>query len=373
MFRRKAPKIVISGYYGFDNCGDEAVLLAMIHCLRRLRPDLRIVVLSNNPARTAKLYGVKAVNRWKPLAVIKALLGCRLFLSGGGSLLQDATSQRSPRYYLWVIWLARRLARKTMIYGQGVGPLTNRKTRLKTAKVFNRCQEITVRDQGSAQLLEELGVEQNIRVACDPVMALSYEDVDRGEIKDILRDMGILDEQGRKKKPLLLVVVRCWADNRHLAPVAQLLDAQARRGNWDVLLAPAHFPVDMEAVDKIGNLMTERLYCLGTSLTARQFLALTAYADKVFAMRLHGLICAMAMGAPMLGLSYDPKVTAFMEQAGLSDFCLSYEDFDWETADDLLEEMETMPLTLRKEQENRRQELQKQAWAMAERAIELLS
>jgi polysaccharide pyruvyl transferase CsaB len=373
MFRKKAPKIVISGYYGFDNCGDEAVLLAMLHCLRKLRPELRIVVLSNNPAKTAAAYGVKAVNRWKPLSVIKALLGCRLFLSGGGSLLQDATSQRSPRYYLWVIRLARLLAAKTMIYGQGVGPLTNKKNRLKTAKVFNRCHEITVRDGPSAALLKELGVERDIQVTCDPVLALSYQDIDRGEIKDILRDMGILDGKDRKKKPLLLVTIRCWGDNRHLAPVAQLLDAQARGGNWDVLLVPAHFPGDMEAIDKIGNLMTERLYCLGVSLTARQFLALTAYADKVFAMRLHGLVCAMAMGAPMLGLSYDPKVDAFMEQAGLSEFCLSFEDFNWETAGDLLEEMETMPLDLRKRQESRRQEMQKLAWATAQRAVELLS
>lgn len=372
MFRRKGPKIVISGYYGFDNCGDEAVLLAIIHCLRQLRPDVRIVVLSNNPEKTAELYGVKAVDRWKPMAVAKAFVGCRLFLSGGGSLIQDVTSERSPRYYLWVIRLALLLAGKTMIYGQGVGPLTNEKNRQATAKVFNRCHEITVRDVQSAKLLKELGVEKNIRVACDPVMALSYADIDRQEIKDVLQEMDILDGKGRKNKPLLLAVIRCWEDNKHLAAVAQLLDAQARSGGWDVLLAPAHFPADMEAIDKISNLMTERLYCLGKSLSARQFLALTAYADKVFAMRLHGLIFAMAMGTPMLGLSYDPKVDAFMEQAGLAGFCLPYEDFDWEAANDLLEEMETLPLSLRREQENRRREMQQQAWQMAEQAVELI-
>ena len=97
---KKNPKIVISGYYGFDNCGDEAVLLAMIHCLKTHRPDVRITVLSDNPKKTQEMYGVKAVNRWKPLNIALAIFSCNLLISGGGSLLQDATSSRSLRYYL---------------------------------------------------------------------------------------------------------------------------------------------------------------------------------------------------------------------------------------------------------------------------------
>jgi polysaccharide pyruvyl transferase CsaB len=297
---------------------------------------------------------------------------CRLLISGGGSLIQDVTSARSPNYYLSVIFGANALGKKTMIYGQGVGPITREANRARTARVFNKCHAITVRDSQSAALLKELGVEKEIQVTCDPVMALSYEDVDREEIKDNLAEMDILDKTGRKRKPLLLVAVRNWKEDKHLAPVAELLDAQARMG-WDVLLAPAHFPRDMEAINKIANLMTERLYCLGKSLTASQFLALTAYADRVFSMRLHGLIFAMAMGVPMLGLSYDPKVDAFMAQAGLERYCLSYEDFDWETAEFLFEEIEASPLDSRQWQETRRQEMQEVAWDMARKAVALLN
>ena len=369
--RKKGPKIVVSGYYGFDNCGDEAILFAMIHCLRKLRPNVRIVVLSNNPEKTEALYGVKAVNRWKPAAIAFELLTCRLFISGGGSLIQDVTSTKSLNYYLMVILGASLLRKRVMIYGQGIGPILNEKNRIRTAKVLNRCSGITVRDVRSAALLKEIGVKADIRVTCDPVMALSYEDVDREDIRDDLQEMNILDDRGRKRKPLLLVMIRNWKDNKHMRPIAELLDVQARMG-WDVLLAPAHFPEDMDSMNAIGNLMSERLYCLGKSLTASQFLALTAYADRVFSMRLHGLIFAMAMGAPMLGLSYDPKVDGFMEQAGLQRYCLPCDDFDWETAEYLLEEMEASPLESRREQERRRQEMQEQAWDMARKAIELL-
>ena len=370
-FRRKGPKIVISGYYGFDNNGDEAVLLAIIHCIRKFRPDAQIVVLSHNPEQTSALYGVKAVDRWSPFAVAKELWRCPLFISGGGSLIQDVTSVKSAGYYLSVIWLATILAKKTMVFGQGVGPLTDSKNRERAAKVLNRCDAITVRDSHSAQFLAELGVKQDVFVACDPVMAFSYADVDRDEVKACLQDMNILDSAGRKRKPLLLVTIRNWKDDGHFGPIASLLDTRARAG-WDVLLVPAQFPADMAPIDKISNLMTERLYCLGKNLTPRQFLALAAYADKVFSMRLHGLIFAMAMGVPMLGLSYDPKVDAFMEQAGLSRYCLPYETFDWETAEYLLEEMETLPLDALQKQEDRRRELNGAAWEMAQRAVALL-
>ena len=371
IFRKKGPKILLSGYYGFDNCGDEAILLAIIHCLKRLRADARITVLSDKPEKTEALYGVKAVNRWGFAAVLRELLTCRLLISGGGSLIQDVTSVKSPKYYLAVILGALLLGKKVMIYGQGVGPLTNKSNRAWATRLLNRCHEISVRDAKSAEVLRELGVTRDIKLACDPVMAMSYEDVDRGAIRNILQEMNILDSTGRKQKPLMIAAIRSWKENKHMAPVAELLDSQARLG-WDVLLVPAHFPADMEAVNEIGNFMSERLYCIGQSLTAYQFLALSAYADRVFSMRLHGLITAMAMGAPMLALSYDPKVTAFMEQAGLARYCLTYDDFDWETAEYLLEEMEASPLESRQEQEKRRREMQAQAWGLAQIAIGLV-
>jgi len=92
-------KIVISGYYGFGNAGDEAILEAMVRDLRALAPGARLVVLSADPAATAARCGVEAVPRMHLPSVLGALRGADLFISGGGSLLQDATSWRSVPYY----------------------------------------------------------------------------------------------------------------------------------------------------------------------------------------------------------------------------------------------------------------------------------
>ena len=330
----KGARVVISGYYGFGNCGDEAVLLAAIHCLKELKPDIEITVLSNNPAETSERYGVNAVQRWSPLKVLSAILSCDMLISGGGSLLQDVTSSESLIYYSAVIQCAQFFGKRVFIYSQGIGPLLKKMTRYHVARVLSRCCEITVRDERSAALLTEIGVKRPVTVTSDPVMALSREGFKLADIDTMLATLGISaanSGEGDRARPLLLAIIRPWAEDSHIAPIANYLDIQVSDG-WDVLLVPAYYEQDLDILTKIGQRMTQRHHILKETLTAHEFIALVASADCVLSMRLHGLICAMAMGVPMLALSYDPKVEAFMEQAGLERFCYKYDEFNSKAA-----------------------------------------
>src|SRR5262249_3273949 len=138
-------RVVLSGYYGFDNLGDEAVLAATVAGIRQMRPAAGIVVLSADPHGTARTLGVEAGARARPGDVAGALRGCDVFLSGGGSLFQDATSWRSPWYYLGVLGLAQRLARRTAVYAQGIGPLSGRAVRLAARRLLNAVDLVIVR------------------------------------------------------------------------------------------------------------------------------------------------------------------------------------------------------------------------------------
>jgi len=370
----KAAKIVISGYYGFDNCGDEAVLLSIIHCLKKLSPEVKITVLSANPENTRELYGVNAVNRWNPVVAGLELLRADLLISGGGSLIQDVTSARSPRYYLGIIKMALLLRKKVMIYSQGVGPLLHEQNRASTSKIFSRCHAITLRDSSSAKLLEEIGVTKKIKVTCDPVLALGRENVCTGITAELLLELGISGKDGKKEKPLLFVSVRNWKSGSHFKPIAEALDAVAADG-WNVLLVPAHFPEDAEASRTVLSLMSSKPLFIDRCLTAREFLALTSIADKVLSMRLHGLICAMAAGTPMVGISYDPKVDAFMEQAQMAENCLPYDDP--QLKNEVLKRLglpqanSASPASLPPDFERRRRELSQLAWDSAKIAINL--
>ena len=93
-------KILISGYYGFANAGDEAMLTAIIESLRQVEKNVELTVLSGNPEDTAAKHQVCSVYRFNPLGIIRAMKDSELIISGGGSLLQDVTSKRSLLYYL---------------------------------------------------------------------------------------------------------------------------------------------------------------------------------------------------------------------------------------------------------------------------------
>ena len=116
-------KIVLSGYYGFDNIGDEAVLFSIITALRKEIKDVHITVLSNNPDKTKALYGVESVNRWDIKAVARSIKESDLLISGGGSLLQDVTSSKTIPYYLAIVKIAQFYKKKVVFYSQGIGPV----------------------------------------------------------------------------------------------------------------------------------------------------------------------------------------------------------------------------------------------------------
>ena len=97
--------ILISGYYGFDNIGDESILRTLVSSLREHIPDCSLTVLSHNPASTREKYGVEAVERMSPMAILRAVKKCDMLISGGGSLLHIfvVSTFASAGHFAWLL------------------------------------------------------------------------------------------------------------------------------------------------------------------------------------------------------------------------------------------------------------------------------
>jgi polysaccharide pyruvyl transferase CsaB len=150
-------RIVVSGYYGFGNTGDEAILSSIVQHLGRAG---ELVVLSAYPRRTAAEHGVRAIGRLDLPAIGRELSGAALFVSGGGGLLQDATGPGSVPYYAGLLKLAQWRGVPTMIMGAGIGPLGTALGQSLTGMAARRCRTNAVRDEASALILRALGVEE---------------------------------------------------------------------------------------------------------------------------------------------------------------------------------------------------------------------
>jgi len=304
-------KVVLSGYYGFGNLGDEAILYSMVQSLKNLDPNLEIVVLSHDPAGTEKTLPVKAINRWKALEIVKALRQADLLISGGGSLFQDTTSAQSLLYYLGILELARVLGRPRMVYAQGIGPLERSWARYLTAKVLDRVQLITLRDSPSHVLLQELGVRRpEVKVTADPVLGLKVSDFNLEVGREKLLRLGL--EVGCK--PLAGFSLRYWPlSEAALQSLAQAADYLIDQG-FEVLFLPFHFPRDVEALWQVQRLMDRPATVIKEKLSLEDVLGIISSLKLLVGMRLHALILAAVLGVPFIGLSYDPKVEAFCRQ-----------------------------------------------------------
>lgn len=308
-------RIVISGYYGFNNVGDEAVLYSMLRTLRAQQADLKVTVLSGDPEKTARNYGVQAVNRWNIKEVWQALRECRLLISGGGSLLQDVTSSRNVLYYLGIVQLAKMMGKKVMFYAQGVGPVSRRLSQEAIRRVVNQVDLITVRDEASKALLLQLGVTKpEILIKADPVLGLYAKEMDRNQGLKYLEKNGVQPAEGAP--PVIGISVRDWHQYQgYKKALAKVGDRLVKEG-YQLVFLPFHFPDDIAPSREIVNLMEEPATVIRDQLGVVEMLGCLSPMHLLIGMRLHSLIMAAVMGVPVIGISYDPKVEAFLKSIG---------------------------------------------------------
>lgn len=300
--------ILLSGYYGFDNSGDDAILKAIIKDIRKKSPKLDIVVLSNNPKKTETMYSVRAINRFKFNELIKGIRNTSLLISGGGSLLQDVTSTRSLLYYLAVMTLAKMSRKPVMVYANGIGPINKPGNRFLTRVILNSVNLITLRDEDSKTYLRNMKIKnKNIVVTADPVFTL-----DRAP-KNVIENIFIKEGIPRDKK-FIGISIRPWKPAVNLVEViSKVIDYLTERYNVNIILIPMHYPEDLDISNKVlANVDKSSCFVIKNQYTVEEIMGITKELDMIVAMRLHSLIYAATQEIPMVGLVYDPKVEGIL-------------------------------------------------------------
>ena len=311
-------RVLISGYYGFGNVGDEAVLQSMVQGLRRVDPSIEITVLSVVPQLTKELNQVNAIHRFDWKKIFFTMLRTDVFVSGGGTLLQNATSTRSFLYYIGLILLAKFMRKRVVIFAQGFGPLKGIFSRTLARMVLNRVDLITLRDRVSYREIARLGVRKpKIYVTADPSLILKTPPVKEGQ-----KVLGL--EGVRSGRPLLGIAVRDVPRNKEekiYKSLAQVIDWLAQEHKYSPVFVLFQCPQDMQETSKVINHMQEKSSVIFRMCRPEEMLALISNFDLLIGMRLHSLIFAAMNQVPMLGIAYDPKVRSFMKK--IEQRCLS--------------------------------------------------
>ena len=301
-------RLLLSGYYGFDNFGDEAILRVFVDEWRRRRDADEITVLSSNPRMTRARYAVEAISRVDWLAIRRAVKRSDLVVSGGGGLLQTATSVRSLVYYASIIREAARAGKPATIFAQGIGPL-NYLGRQIVRRACARVERATVRDGASLQMLRALLPAADVKLAADPVFLASTSA--SADARERLAREGIRADAG----PLVAVFVRRGALlERMISDVAAAVDRLETEHGAHAVFVPMQLPEDADAaVAVIRRCKTTPVLLVGGYDLAAMS-ALLSQCAGVISMRLHAIVLAARLGVPFLVIPHDPKLRALADE-----------------------------------------------------------
>ena len=355
--------ILIAGYYGLDNIGDEAILAGMINSLKKYIPRANISVFTNDANVTNNLHNVHTVEQsfkkgiptffkngilnGEFSKIYKAIDNCDIFILGGGSLLQDLKFYYLPALYS-LLSLAHIKGKITVVYGIGAGPIDTRLGKLLSKIILNNTDLVTVRDSMSKTVLDNCGV-NNVIQTVDPAFGIDIPNENEIELA--------ISNEKKSNKNVVSATLYNWLHDSDLFsnPTKESLDLKFRRQcaaniynriideyAVDFIFIPT-VKNDFEGYKEINKLISSNE---GSSVKEyrNNFLhifSLISMSDVLVGMRLHSMIIATIMGVPFVPVSYCGKVKSYLELLDMSDFCLDVENIvESDFEDDLLNNFE---------------------------------
>lgn len=342
----KPVRIVVSGFYGANNTGDELILSSLIQNFSRKYPNLHLTVCTNNVVNTTLTHGVAAVLRTDLYGNELLIQQADLFILGGGGLFHDYSFNVSggiPDFfndfthsitgYGTLPTMAKIHGTPVMFFSLGIGPLNNPDAKKMIKFLCDQADIITVRDYDSEVLLNALPAysKKTILVA-DPTFLLELPELNKDDLIKHFQDLKIEANQA------VGVSLRNWFDfPLYLQQrFAELLDWIIEEFNLTIIFIPFQFLKsghDRDIQQKIGALMRNKQHIYSYENTGDyvELLQLLSQVKIMLSMRLHGSILANLMGTPAIGFSYDPKIQAHFKEMECEQLLMPLE-FDLDVA-----------------------------------------
>ena len=280
-------KIVICGYYGHKNLGDEAIFSVINKKLREIYPGADIhIINSKNPFKNAL-----------------AMWHTDLFIFGGGSLLQNSTSNASLFYYLAIIHIAHAFAKRTIMLSNGIGPIENRYfSRNILSKIIAKSVDafdfISVRDTDSQKSLAKMLPHRKIHLIRDPAFSFAPQ-------------ISKTDKSNAKKECFVYIPCARGLNKSKISLVDLTKSLRKLEKSFEipvaiVVLNPEE---DLQVAKELSkHLENSKILCPGTP---SELFSILKNVKFVISQRYHGTLFSYLCQIPTLSISNDPKMHAF--------------------------------------------------------------
>jgi len=305
-------RVLVSGYYGFGNLGDEALLTVLIEVLQDrfgLSGDA-ICVLSATPTDTSQRHGIGTIPRTSLWAFRRELTRSDLFISGGGGLIQDETSRRSAGYYLGLLhWAQRHMP--VVIMGQGLGPLNSGLTQRWAYRTLPNARAALVRDEASVRLLRRWDMPADRLFRSADLTFLRWRTSPNGDrASGSGREPAFAEPPNADHAPYMLVALRGDHADASRSRLRDSLQELADHCGIRPAFMAMHRHEDRAPLERLaGELSFAPPVLDPANVETLETLRCFRGAEMVIGSRLHALIFAMLVRRPFLALGTDHKLT----------------------------------------------------------------
>lgn len=308
--------VVLLGYYGFENLGDDLMMEGAANALANHPWVSRVVVFrASGRAPASSRSGVRFADVSGKTGKIRLLLEIaradRVIWGGGTCIYEpDDRDLSGLRFLAFVARACRTLGRPLALCGVGIGRLSSAAATAVAQAILEDAGWLSFRDAGSARLAEELGADPGrIRLGGDlfflsvPVRSLARErhvlrTVSFSGVHHYAGDTGIVDRYAQ--------ILRGWLSEPELEIVFLPLHRGSRSDEAFHGALARHLPVGRYRFAQAGD-----------PLAGAEALG---QADVHVGMRLHSIALADCLGVPNLGLEYSPKVARYVEKSSMGEY-----------------------------------------------------
>ncbi len=303
----KKNQLLLCGYYGFGNMGDDAQLLRSIEYTNKKYPHLFPCALTKEPQKNAQKFGIKCVNRKNIFKVKKQIRNSRAVVFGGGTLLQNSTSRRSLLYYLYILNYAYKKGKRIELWGNGIGYIKGKWFRRKTAVILGKCSYIGIRDKNSfAEIVRLL---RFYKITAPP-MALESDLAARpfytqkGKY-EYLKNLYKIPDKKRKA----VIILNGNQENKSIEHHLKKLSGDGVFLAFAVMYPREDMRVSEKMCKKVGGIIVHPIGIAElTELMRNAFLVISS--------RYHGLVFSCAAGTSFIGFGESEKVQGFCHEYG---------------------------------------------------------
>lgn len=308
----RAPRLLLLGYQGFGNLGDEAILTGIEALLAGRSVQIEGIVCGPRVGSIAAFAEARRLPTARLLpgpSALRALWRSDALILTGGGLIHDHWATIIPRYLGWIV-LARALGKRVIWLGVGVGPIRRRSQRLLARVARSLTILALVRDRASAALLG--GPSGRVAVIPDPALFNSPPPVGRtsgDEVAIIVR--GPTPERADEADRLAATLAET---HRVLAGRGLRAVSMTMAGASDV----AFLRLLRARAAELGS--TVEVEELGP--TPGDAIARLAGCRAAISVRLHGLLLSTVAGIPCVAVAYDGKVSAAADELGIAELAV---------------------------------------------------